>query len=319
MAIDLPKLIVENFPKRYRFRERVEFYPSDAGKDPCDIYWALTGEPETEDIDVIGKLRLEDGSIFENGFKQKLQYLSLKNVHIIGSQIPVGGTDPLWSGYIDFLIAEKKQTSWETVCLEFKTKWGMGADIIMRDFTPDRNYLIQNGLYMMSMASFGKNVTDGAILYKLLSGNKDVNGHFLQFDFRYDIDKKVVTCYRATSTRGDERELNIVVSLQETLDEWKMIRKCIEEKKLPPKKYFYKHELTDDYLKSLSDSDILKCLNNQKVLGDYQIGWSRYKTLHAKMEGVDPQNPYSSEEVAKLTQEYKKRHPKSKKFTEETL
>lgn len=296
--------------KDYNLRDRREFYPSEALACPRDVYWKFIGEPETDPTDFIGKSRMMFGSALENAVKSEwLDKFGLYGLHLLGTQVRVGGSKPDWNGYVDFYVAAQVNNKLVPKVVEFKTKWGKGASFLWANLEPSQEYLVQLGLYLKCFHEKGK-TREGCLLYFLIADDPDVFGQLVQFDCVYDPEDISVTCYGYSTSDGREGSCNIKVDLKLVLDNWLELEHNIKESITPKPGFFYKYPLTVDFLAKQSDKTIRDCLTGSKVIGDWQVQYSRYKTKAAKIDGYSL--GYTAQEMQVLEDEYMRRHPKSK-------
>lgn len=311
--LDIPEFLETYIPKlpSTRIRSWRGFNASEAGKCPRDLYWSIKKEPVTNPPDLSGKAKFIKGSALEQGFKSYwLEKLSIFGLHLVDSQVSVGGDIPVqWNGIIDFLCvdATSKSDNPEIFVVEFKTKWGIGSDFLLKDMIPDTSYAYQLGLYLKDYHDKGK-PREGCLLYWL---NSDKNScEFVQFNFRYLPETNEIECFRATKTGGYKSNISYKYSLDYVFNKWQYVFTCLQNNEEPKPEYRYKYELTPEYLEKLSDSNIKEAIRGNKILGDWQVSYSPYKN---KIIGVDNlSTSYTGEEIKILEREYLKRHPKSK-------
>ena len=108
---------------RVNYRDRRAHYAS--GNLTClrDQFWAWKKVPETNPTDFLGSMKMLVGNAVETGIVTSiLSKLHFVGWHIIGTQVPVGGSNPNWDGYLDLLMAKKTETGWEKFVVEIKTK-----------------------------------------------------------------------------------------------------------------------------------------------------------------------------------------------------
>lgn len=237
--------------------------------------------------------------------KQILSDMHWSGLHLRGTQVQVGGTDPAWDGNLDALMYDDEAK--ETFVLEIKTKSGYGADLLYRDLIPSDEYLAQLGLYLRDLSSKGV-ATRGCLLYVLLSDSNF--GRILQFNCSYDEKTKLITCYEAVGSDGLYRELNITFDTELPLKRWRYLDECIAKKEMPKGEFRYKHPVTEEMLAAQSDANLRKMFEGTKVVGDWQALYSGY--LDANLAADGEVRGYTAEELKMITREYLTRHPKSK-------
>lgn len=294
--------------RRQRFRDRRSFYASSALGCSRDQYWEAIGEPQTNHADQLGKIKMMLGSAVEAAIaKEFINDLHWYGIHVLGQQVPVGGSKPNWDGYLDFYVTQKVEGKWKKYVIEFKTKSGYGADLLKQSFEPSMEYLAQLGLYLKDLDEKGE-TNEGMLVYALLSDRGF--GELLQIDCRYEKETKEIVAFRGSCSDGTVRDLDIRLNIQKVLDNWTHIDKCIEKREVPKPDYQYKYTLTEELLSKQSDATILKMLKGQKVIGDWQVIYSRYFDKQLEVDGIE--RGYTEQEIAFIRSYYKTRHPKSK-------
>jgi len=99
---------------RVNYRDRRAHYASSNLSCLRDQFWMWTKEPETNPTDLKGSMKMMVGNAVEDGIvKHLLSKLHFVGFHLIGTQIPVGGSNPDWNGYLDALMAKKTDTGWD--------------------------------------------------------------------------------------------------------------------------------------------------------------------------------------------------------------
>lgn len=289
-------------------RDRREFYASEALAPRRDIYWKFKGEPETNPTDFIGSLRMLCGEAIERAVRDSwLSKMHLFGLHLVDSQVKVGGSNPDWNGFVDFYIAQKKGSETDKALVEFKTKWGFGADLLYEKPEPSKEYLAQLGLYLEDYYNKGKKV-EGILFYILLSDNNF--GSVLQFNCRYDPETTSIVAYRFSTLDGRSGNCNYTLDISSVRKNWLNLKDCIDKNKLPEESFYYKYTIDSDFLQRQSDKTLRDILAGKKVIGDWQISYSRYKKKHLELLGQSA--GYTLDELRLVEIEYKKRHPKSK-------
>lgn len=310
--INLTKFLVDSVKSipSVRLRPKKEFWASQANAEPRDLYWNLTGEPPTNKTDFLGYSRMMFGNAVEKEVGMAwMSKLHFQGLHLVGTQIPVGGQDPDWNGYVDFLLAQKEGDKFVTWPVEFKVANGFGADLLLRNLEPKEDHVYQIGLYLRCFHQNGK-PKDGQLLYFL---NSDKNlGKMVQFSVRYDAETDNVTVYRVDTSEGVSEEMEYTRCLKHVLDKWEMVLACIKKKELPKNEFWYKKPLTPEILADLSDANIKNAIEGNKIIGDWQISYSQYKDLHLKHFNTSA--VYTDAELKILVDEYKRRHPKQRSF-----
>ena len=300
-------MVVE--PDRVNYRDRRAHYPSSNLSCLRDQYWQWKKEPETNPTDFVGSMKMLVGSAIEDGLvKSVLSRLHFVGVHMIATQVAVGGSNPNWDGYLDALMAQKKEDgSWDKFVLEIKTKSGYGADLFWREPKPSNEYQTQLGLYLKDLHS--KGVTDhGSFLYVLLS-----DAHFGQLviiNCSYDPKSDSIICHEAERSDGSNYKLNTTFSLAGAIDRWKLLDKHLSTGIVPSGEYNYKYPLTAEVLREIPDAKLKKIVEGTLIYGDWQPVYSRYKNKQLLIDGIVPERTEEEKSLARA--EYKRRHPRSK-------
>lgn len=309
--LDIPEFLETYIPRLpdTRIRGWRGFNASEAGKCPRDLYWSIKKEAITNFPDLKGKANFVRGSALENGFKSSwLDKLHIFGFHLVDYQVSVGGDEPVkWNGIIDFLCLDKTSDPSEIFVCEFKTKWGIGCDFLLKNMIPDTGYSYQLGLYLKDYYDKGK-PRDGCLLYWL---NSDKNScEFVQFTFRYLPETNEIECYRVTKTGGYKSNVSYKFSLDYVFKKWEYVLTCLEKNEEPKPEYRYKYPLDPDYLETLSDTNIKNALKGDKILGDWQVVYSPYKNKILQVDNCE--TSYTENEIKTLEREYLRRHPRSK-------
>lgn len=294
--------------RRARFRDRRGHYASSAFADMRDQYWGMTGEKETNPTDFWGKMKMMVGSAVEAQLiKEYFSDMHFYGVHLLGTQVPVGASDPAWDGALDVLIAYKGEDGkYKKYVIEIKTKSGYGANLLNDNPEASVEYLAQLGLYLKDLDKKGV-TNEGCLLYTLLS---DANfGRLVVIRCRYDSKTDEIVAFEAENMDGTLTVLNQRLKIGDIEERWKKLEEYTKSKKLPPVDKIYKYPLTPEFIDSLSDTKMREAISGKKVFGDWQIAYSRYKDKHMELQ----KGPgYTEQEVALLRKAYLVRHPKSK-------
>lgn len=275
--MNIPKLLIRFFEKfeKPRYRDRRAHYASSALSCLRDLYWELTGVPITNPPDFKQSITMSIGKWIEEGMlKDVLGKLHFFGVHLAGDQIPVGGSNPGWDGYLDALVCERDGDRFKTpVVIEIKTAHGYGADLLLRTLEVKDGYLAQVGLYLKDLHE--KGITkEGVLLYVLLS---DKNfGEVVAVRVRYDATTNTAIAYEGQRLDGSVQVLDQRLALSPILARLERLNKAVEEKKEPAPDYKYKRELTPEFLASQTDNALKQAANGEKILGDWQPRYSRY-------------------------------------------
>jgi len=306
--IEVMKAVVTE-TDRVNFRDRRAHYAS--GNLTClrDQYWAWKKEPETNPTDFLGAMKMMVGNAVENGLVTTvLSKLHFVGWHIIGTQVPVGGSNPNWDGYLDALMARKKEDgTWDKFVLEIKTKSGFGADLFWQKPEPSPEYMTQLGLYLRDL--YHKGVTDhGLFLYLLLSDNHF--GNIVTINSQYDPKSDSVICTSADRSDGTSYTLETTLCLTGALERWRILDKHLANNTVPAGEYQYKYPLTQEVLREVSDPKLKKIAEGTLIFGDWQPAYSRYKNKQLLVDGVVPERTEEERNLARA--EYRRRHPRSK-------
>jgi len=295
--------------KRWRFRDWRAHYPSQALSCRRDQYWSLIGEERTNQPDYLSKQRMFIGNALEDGLiNHYIKNLGTLNVHLLGTQVPVGRSNPNWNGYLDALVGVLEDGKLTKYCVEIKTKTGFGADMMFRSMEPQDSHLAQIGLYLKDLQEKGI-TNEGVLLYYLLSNNNI--GNFVSVHCRYDADTDTVEAYYAENNFGNGKQISATQSIKAVEERWLEVEKAVEEKKCPAGDFKYKHAYTPEFLRDISDAQIEKIFSNKAVIGDWQVQYSDYKDKQLELDGVALGN--TMEERRAAFAEYKRRHPKGRK------
>lgn len=293
---------------RVNYRDRRAHYAS--GNLTClrDQFWQWKKEPETNPTDFLGSMKMMVGNAVEDGLvKNLLSRLHFIGWHIIGTQVPVGGSNPNWDGYLDLLMAKKTEEGWDKFVVEIKSKSGFGADLFWQKPEPSPEYMTQLGLYLRDLHH--KGVTNhGLFLYLLLSDNHF--GKLVSIYSQYDEKTDSVICTHAERSDGTNYTLDTSLCLTGALDRWRLLDKYLADNRLPPGEYQYKYPLTQEVLRDITDTKLKKIAEGSLIYGDWQPAYSRYKDKQLSLDNIVPER--TEEERALARAEYRRRHPRSK-------
>jgi len=293
---------------RVNYRDRRAHYAS--GNLTClrDQFWQWKKEPETNPTDFTGSMKMLVGNAIEDGIvKSVLSRLHFVGWHIIGTQVPVGGSNPNWDGYLDLLMAKQTESGWDKFVVEVKTKSGYGADLFWQKPEPSPEYMTQLGLYLRDLHS--KGVTDhGLFLFILLS---DANfGKLVTINSHYEPKSDSIICSTAERSDGSSYNVNASLNLASALERWRLLDSHLANNTVPAGEYQYKYPLTQDLLREIPDPKLKKIAEGGLIFGDWQPVYSRYKNKQLLIDGIVPER--TEEEKALARAEYKRRHPRSK-------
>ena len=298
---------------RGRYRDWRGHYAS--GNLTCmrDQYWKLTGEPETNTTDFTGSMKMMVGDAIEKGLVDalisKLHYLGY---HLRSVQGSVGGSNPNWNGYLDALIDQRVDGGWRPFVVEIKSKSGIGANFFYDRPEPSKEYMTQLGLYLHDLYN-KKGITDGCFLYLLLSDKHF--GTLVQVNCKYDPETTTIRAYSFSNTDGRMGNISASVNITDALARWVKLEEHIKNKDVPKGEYRYKHDLTQEMLRSISDNQLKKLIEGKAVIGDWNVIYSRYFDKQLEADGVSKGRSLQEKKIALV--EYIRRHPKSKLTVEE--
>jgi hypothetical protein len=293
---------------RVNYRDRRAHYAS--GNLTClrDQYWSWKKIPETNPTDFLGSMKMLVGNAVETGIvNSMLSKLHFVGWHIIGTQVPVGGSNPNWDGYLDLLMAKKTETGWEKFVVEIKTKSGYGANMFFEKPEPSPEYMTQIGLYLRDLSKKGV-TNNGLFLYILLSD--DHFGELVSVYCSYNSEADTVTASHYERGNGTSGQLNVSINLAQSLERWVLLDEHLRTNTVPAGEYKYKYDLTPEFLREIPDAKLKRIVEGTLVMGDWQPVYSRYKNLQLEMDKIVPER--TDEERALARAEYRRRHPRSK-------
>lgn len=294
-----------------RYRDRRAHYASSALTDLREQVWDWRKEPETNAPDLKGRMTMLMGTVIEEGvIKHILSHAHFFNLHLIGTQIQVGGSNPAWDGNLDGLFCYRDKETGKLQkphVLEIKTAHGYGADLIVREFKPKESYLLQLGLYLKDLSEKGVTNT-GILLYVLLSDNNF--GEMLAFNCSYENGKISCSSVEKLFSQETVQGLDIEVDVLKALERFKEVDAHLQNKTTPAAEYKYKHALTPEYLYSVSDNQLKQALRGEKILGDWQPRYSRYFDKIIKEDNLVRE--YTEKEYELLRNELARRGKKKK-------
>lgn len=298
--------------RRNRLRGRRGYYASSALSCLRDTYWSMTGVPETNPTDFVGRMKMLVGTAVENELiRTVFSDLHWYGIHLEGTQVTVGpemSDVPVWDGALDALLSKKQEDgTYQRYVLEIKTKSGYGADLLAASFEPSQEYLAQLGLYLKDLSK--KGVTDQGCLFYVLMSDKNF-GTLVQVYCRYDANTDEIVAFSGQSSAGESKDLDFRVKISDIEERFLLLDKHLKEGKEPKGEFKYKYDLTPELLESQSDAKLRQMAANQLVLGDWNVKYSRYKDLQLKVDKIAL--GYTEEEIAKIKTYYRKLHPKSR-------
>lgn len=309
--MNFPKLLYDVVPKlpRLNLKPWGGFWATDAMKNPRDLYWKITGEPQTDPMDFMGCFNTTSGEAMEETLAKKwFSKLGPHGLFLFDQQIYLGETDPItWSGKADFLFMDKDKKFY---LKEMKTAYGTGGEWLLNRLTPKDDQAAQLALYARALHRQNKRVESCSLVY-FIYGNNAQTRSIIEFSGSYQPDDDTFVFDTIVQPLG-ERPFHYVVKLNDIFTNWALVLKHVKEKTVPPATHLYKYPVTESMIKNLKDYELLQAIEGTKVHGDWQIEYSSYKKLHLSLTKDKPF--YSIDEIRMFEKEYLTRHPKSKKF-----
>lgn len=288
-------------PQQTRFRDKRGWYASSAFKCRRDLYWEATGEPVTNPPDMVGVIKMAIGKAVEEvmvaGWVANAHHYGL---HLVGTQIQIGTSNPNIDGNLDALVYEMEDG--ERYVLEYKAKFFNGADMFMRDFNPSKEYLGQLGIYLKDLNK-KSGVKRGCFIFVPISETHI--GKKVQISCEYNPATDTITAYEALVSTGDKTIINYSLKVSEVEEWFKSVEKSLETKICPPPDYIYKLPLTREFLAEQSDYNLKAAIAGQKILGNWQTRYSRYFEKALKLDGTSRE--YTEDELRKLKNEFNSR------------
>lgn len=285
----LDKLLI-----KFEDRQKKAFYAGDYDKSNLDLYFAFTGEPQTNPAkwndtlkwgagrgveDQMGKI-LKDSGIVDPDYDQKTHgRVEMKKC---GIQI---------NGYIDFKSLLGNPIECKSINNANKNDiWKYEHEM------PRESYVGQLANYMEFTGA-----DQGALFVASIDGL-----HYFW-----------IPCKRIAP--GIYKAGRVTVDMNKEWQRWGDLYKNFIEPKIMPDiwQYRYKYDVFTLDWKAQSASAISKARNNHAVIGDWQISWSPWKNKIIELQGTV--TGYTAEELA-FIQEATKGYttwPKKKKLTEE--
>jgi len=257
-------------------------------------------------------MKMLAGEALEKGLRDMiLSNLHLLGIHLIGSQVPVGGSNPNWDGYVDDVLGVKENATWDNFVLEIKTKSGVGANKLFESPEPDLGHLTQIGLYLHDLYSKA-GIKKGCLLYFLLSDSHF--GDMIQINCSYDPETQTVRATDFEDSNGRTGSLTVSVNIKDALKRWEILDYHIAKRIPPQGEYKYIYPLDQESMRDISDSQLRKIIKKESVPGDWQIKYSNYKDKALAADG------WTSERIEKemdrlavlATTEYRRRFPNTK-------
>jgi hypothetical protein len=291
-----------------RLRDRRAHYATSALDCLRDQYWAATGVPATNPPDLQGRIKMLIGDAVEKLLvAQIFSKLHMAGVCLLDTQVPVGGSNPNWDGYIDLMVAAKEEGEWKKYAVEIKTMSGFGAELFLRTREPKEGYLSQLGLYLRDLWQKHQ-IREGCLFYVLLSDS--TFGTLVQVDCRYLPESDSIQAIRFRASDGQDQPISLIYPLERSLDRFRAVDRAVASGVAPQPSYRYKYPVTAEGLKDISDAKIKKAIESGIAIGDWQVLYSRYKDKQLATDGISL--GYTDAEIGTLKAEYRRRHPRSK-------
>ena len=320
--------------ERPRYRDRRGHYASGALDCLRDQVWGMQGEPVTNPPDYISINKMMVGDAMEWALREKvLKQLHVLGEHFLADQVTVGGSNPAWNGYEDALMAartsdENGGEEWEKYVIEIKTTLGIGCGFMIERMAPKDSHGVQLGLYLKDMVD--KSVCKRGLLLYYCVSDKYI-GTMMAFYGSYDAASGCVVYDKARALIAqqgqDVRFVDMACDFRYdlnklALDRWRQVDKHLADGTLPDgPEYTYKKPITVEALRqtdestgryAVSDSQLIKAIDSNVVIGDWQVKYSRYKDKQLALDGINPE--YTPEEIAMMKAEYKRRKPKQRRY-----
>lgn len=282
-----------------RYRDRRAFYASELTKDARDLFWSVTGEPPTNPTDVVGAIRMGLGNAIEGWVVDQLKQGHLFGLRLIGTQVSVGGSEPVnVDGYLDALCED---AAGNKLVVEIKTKWGWGGTYFARERNPGDNYMAQMGYYLRDLQA--KGITNRGV-FLFVPFSDDTFGDIIAIFCEYN--NGVVKAYASQGLYEEEpRPLGISLNIDAVLAKLAAVEQHIKNGTLPPVDKQHKFPVTPKMLSEARESDLKKALEGNKVIGDWEISYSSYKNKHIELQGTS--GGYSEEELSLIAAELEQR------------
>lgn len=300
----ITKLIMAGKTRGPRLRDPRGHHASSALDCLRDQYWKAKGVPETNPSDVKGTITMLIGSAVENELaRQVFSNLHLVGIHLLGTQVPVGGSKPDWDGYLDVLLGNKDESGKKQYVIEVKTVHGFGADKLYNERFEKDSHLAQIGLYLRDCHQ--KGVTRfGKLFYVLLSDRNF--GQMVVVNVEYIPATEEVVAYSMEYLDKPAVAIDVRMNIRErVLSRWEKLEYHLATDTVPAPEYHYKKPLTPEFLRSVETSDLKKAYAGEKILGDWNVRYSHYFDKQMQVDGISRE--YTAEELELIRLEHNTR------------
>jgi hypothetical protein len=278
-----------------------------------DLYWRLTGVPETNPADDLSQHNFDIGNWVEAGLREAgFRRMHFDGIHYIDQNMLVTMQAHGFGivGHVDVYMIDLERD--QPIAVEVKTKHGYGATALVEKREPQIEHVIQLGLYLMMLRESGRNAI-GKLVYVLLSDREW--GVKATFSVHVDQQNRAhVTAYE--DNMGNQQQLSMLVNLNETLDKLKALKTALETGVAPPPTYQYNYPLTPEVLAATTKTDLMRAIRGEKTLGPWQPRYSRYRDLIIKTDNV--RLTYTPAEISLLKAELAKRPARARKVAKAT-
>jgi hypothetical protein len=278
-----------------------------------DLYWRLTGVPETNPADDLSQHNFDIGNWVEAGLREAgFRRMHFDGIHYIDQNMLVAAQLRGFGvvGHVDVYMIDLERN--QPIAVEVKTKHGYGATMLMDKREPQLEHVVQLGLYLMMLRDSGRNAI-GKLVYVLLSDREW--GAKATFSVHIDQQNHVhVTAYE--DNMGNQQQLSMLVNLNETLDKLDVLKKALDASVAPPPTYEYNYPLTPEVLAAATKTDLMRAIRGEKTLGPWQPRYSRYRDLIIQTDNV--RLKYTPAEITLLKKELAKRPTRSRKVAKAT-
>jgi len=268
-------------------RERTSFWASEVETPVFDLYHKWIGTPPTNPISADRLLIMQTGKLVEESYRYIFERMGilippkipfwkwLKGIRYKQHRIDIEREGIKVSGYLDAIIKEEGKL----VPIEIKSFYGYYQEKELLEGKPKISYLKQLAVYLDALKA-----EKGYLLY---------------------IDRGTGKTYQFPLFRNEVAyACNLIkFNIQDVYKRWARLYKFNILPKIEPKSEFrYKYPLEEIDWSKVSKSQLTKALNNQAILGDWQVKYSNWKDLILKQEGSTL--GYSDEEIEKIKELY---------------
>ncbi len=312
--------VLEDLPS-FRFREKSNLVhnASDVAKCSRQVTYKALGYEPSNATDLLGNIRMKFGDWVEKGLIYTMfSKLGLLGTHLIATQGDAGEQDfygTRWHGFRDLDLVVKTPEGYNTIIVEFKAKVGSGASMTIKESAwgakykkpfPDTDwgYAQQLSLYLRNAYNktnnnpkFKRPITDGILAYFLYDNGLAT---ILEFHCTYRPETDSVLFYKTYCEHIPEvcHEYEMVISLKDIADRWKLQDEFITKGELAPPDYQRKYNVNDDRVKVAYKTHLQDAIKDKKLIGDIQCAYCPYKDKCASDLNISLE--YSKEEKSKL-------------------